>query len=129
VDPSSYRGTRWPWALPLVRLKTYAFMASINWKWSALTLSLSCIWIRHLSKVGSFPSVRMGGSGSLVGFPNPEAGVNARDSIRSRRSEKASRTVASLSRFRDAGTRAGESQVVSWALSCSISAVTASRSS
>jgi hypothetical protein len=71
----------------------------------------------------------MGRSGSLVGFPNPEAGVDARDSIRSRRSEKASRTVASLSRFGDAGTRAGESRAASWALSCSISAVAASRSS
>ena len=61
--------------------------------------------------MGCFPSVRMGGSSSLVAFPDPEAGVDARDSIRSRRSEKASRTVASLSKFGNA--RAGESQAAS----------------
>ena len=46
-------------------------------------------------------------------FPNPVAEVNARVSIRSRRSENASRTVASLSKFGDAGARAGESQAAS----------------
>jgi hypothetical protein len=65
----------------------------------------------------------------LVDLPDPEAGVDARVSIRSRRSENASRTVASLSKFGDAGTGAGVSQAASWALSCSISAVAASRSS
>ena len=79
--------------------------------------------------MGSFPSVKMGGSSSLVDFPNPEAGVDARVSIRSRRSENASRTVASLSKFGDTGTGAGESRAASWALSCSISAVAATRSS
>ena len=57
--------------------------------------------------MGCFPSIRMGGSSSLVAFPNLEAGVDVWDSIRSRRSEKASRTVASLFKFRNAG--AGES--------------------
>jgi hypothetical protein len=78
-----------------------------------------------VSKAGSTPSVRIGGSGSLVDFPDPEAGVDAQVSIQSRRSENASGTVASLSKFGDAG----ESWAASWALSCSISAVAASRSS
>jgi hypothetical protein len=82
-----------------------------------------------VSKAGSNPFVRIGGSGSLVDFPDPEAGVDARVSIRSRRSENASKTVASLSKFGDAGTGAGEFRAASWALSCSISAVAASRSS
>jgi hypothetical protein len=42
-----------------------------------------------------------------VDFPNPEDEVDAQDSIRSRRSENASRIVASLSKFEVA--RAGES--------------------
>jgi hypothetical protein len=62
-----------------------------------------------VSKAGSTPSVRIGGSGSLVDFPNLEAGVDIQVSIQFRRSENASKTVASLSKFRDAGTRAGES--------------------
>jgi hypothetical protein len=59
--------------------------------------------------------VKIGGSSSLVDFPNPnpKAGVDARVSIQSRRSEKASRTVASLSRFGDVGAGAGESQAAS----------------
>jgi hypothetical protein len=44
-----------------------------------------------------------------VDFLAPEAGVNARVSIQSRRSENASRIVASLSKFEDTRTRAGES--------------------
>ena len=47
----------------------------------------------------------MGGSSSLVAFPNLEAGVDTWDSIRSRRLEKASRTVASLSKFGNARAR------------------------
>ena len=64
-----------------------------------------------MSKAGFFPSVRIGGSGSLVDFPDPEAGVDAQVFIQSRRSENASRTVASLSKFGFAG--AGESQAAS----------------
>jgi hypothetical protein len=56
-------------------------------------------------KAGSIPSVKIGGSSSLVDFPDPEAGVDAQVSIRSRRSEKASRTVASLSKFEVARAR------------------------
>ena len=78
--------------------------------------------------MGSFLSVRMGGSSSLVDFPNLEAGVDAWVSIWSRRSENASRIVASLSKFRDTRTGTGESRAASWALSCSISAVAATRS-
>jgi hypothetical protein len=102
-----------------VRLKTYAFLASINWKWSALTLSLSCVWTLHLLKVGSFPSVKIGGSRSLVDFPRLEAGVVERDSTRSSRLERASRTAASLSKFgvARAGAGAGVSRVANCALS------------
>jgi hypothetical protein len=60
-------------------------------------------------KARSIPSVKTSGSSSLEDFPNPEAGVDARVSIRSRRSENASRTVASLSKFGDAVARTGES--------------------
>jgi hypothetical protein len=82
-----------------------------------------------VSKAGSTLFVRISGSGSLVDFPNLEAGVDARVSIWFRHLENASKIVASLSKFGDAGTGAGESWAASWALSCSISAVAASRSS
>jgi hypothetical protein len=58
-------------------------------------------------KVGSFPSVKGGGSKSLRGFPRLEFGVVEQDSARSSRLESASKIVASLSKFGDA--RAGES--------------------
>jgi formylmethanofuran dehydrogenase subunit C len=80
-------------------------------------------------KARSIPSVRIGGSSSLVDFPDLEVGVDARDSIRSRRLENASRTVASLSKFGVARARAGDSQAANCALSCSISALAAPRSS
>ena len=81
-----------------------------------------------MSKARSILSIKISKSSSLVDFPNLEARVDVQVSIQSRRSEKASRTVASLSKFGDAGARAGKSRVASWALSCSISAVAATSS-
>jgi hypothetical protein len=62
-----------------------------------------------VSKARSIPSVKIGGSSSLVDFPNPKTGVDMRVSIQSRCSEKASRTVASLSKFKDTRARTRES--------------------
>jgi hypothetical protein len=55
----------------------------------------------------SIPSIRISGSSSLVDFPRLEAGIVERDSTRSSCLESASKTVASLSKFR--GTRGRES--------------------
>ena len=55
--------------------------------------------------MGCFLSIRIGGSSSLVAFPNLEAGVDAQDFIQSRRLEKASKIVASLSKFENARAR------------------------
>jgi hypothetical protein len=79
--------------------------------------------------VGSFPSVKIGRSRSLVDFPRLEAGVVERDSTQSSRLEKASRTAASLFKFGVARARARVSQVANCALSCSISTLVATRSS
>jgi hypothetical protein len=53
--------------------------------------------------------VRIGGSSSLVDFPNPEAGVDVQVSIQFRRLKNAFKTVASLFKFKDARTKARES--------------------
>jgi hypothetical protein len=55
--------------------------------------------------VGSFPFVKGGGSRSLRGFPRLEFGVVEQDSAQSSRLESASKTVASLSKFKDARAR------------------------
>jgi hypothetical protein len=59
--------------------------------------------------VGSFPSVKIGGSRSLRGFPRLEAGVVERDSTQSSRPESTSKTVANLSKFGFTRTKVGES--------------------
>src|ERR1700730_8012601 len=69
--PSPILGFRCFCALPDVRPNTYAIRAASLAKWSALTDSLACIWFFQLSKVGCWPSVRIGGSGILVVFLEP----------------------------------------------------------
>ena len=59
-------------------------------------------------KARFIPSVKTSRSSNLEDFPNLEARVNAWVSIRSRRSEKASKIVASLLKFGFARTRARE---------------------
>jgi hypothetical protein len=59
-------------------------------------------------KARSILSLKISRSSSLVDFPNPKARVNTQVFIQSRCLEKASRIVASLSKFRDAKAKVRE---------------------